>query len=185
MGIVTDDNDNRDMFRLTKKMKETVSAGFTLIEVLIVLVIISIAAMAAIPMMSSAGSIQIRSAASMVAADLAYAKGIAISRQQNYTVVFDVSNETYQIEDAAGDVIGHPVKTGFDYVVDFSSDSRFSRVDISGANFDDTSSIEFDYLGSPYNGSGGAMNSGVITLEAGEATMTVTVEAVTGYITIN
>ena len=48
--------------------------AFTLIEVLIVMVILGIAAVAAVPMFSSAGSIQIRSAANIIAADLEYAK---------------------------------------------------------------------------------------------------------------
>ncbi|MHC4735672.1 MAG: prepilin-type N-terminal cleavage/methylation domain-containing protein, partial [Planctomycetota bacterium] len=57
-------------------------SGFTVIELLIVVVIIAIAAMAAIPMMTSAAGFQIRSAANMIAADLEYAKTIAISRGQ-------------------------------------------------------------------------------------------------------
>ena len=40
--------------------------GFTVVEILIVLVIITIAALTAVPMMSSASSVQIRSAASMI-----------------------------------------------------------------------------------------------------------------------
>ena len=51
-------------------------SGFTLIEVIIVMVIISIVALTALPMMSSASSVQIRSAASMIAADLEYAKSM-------------------------------------------------------------------------------------------------------------
>ena len=65
------------------------NSGFTLVEILIVVSILAIAAMIAIPMMSSAGSMQIRSAANMIAADLEYAKSMAISRQKIYTVVFD------------------------------------------------------------------------------------------------
>ena len=69
-------------------------SGFTMIEILIVVVIIAMAAMMAIPMMTSAGSMQIRSAANMIAADLEYAKSMAISRQQNYSVVFNTANDS-------------------------------------------------------------------------------------------
>lgn len=162
-------------------------SSFTVIEILIVVVIIAIAAMMAIPMMTSAGSMQIRSAANMIAADLEYAKSMAISRQKIYAVVFNESTESYQIEDPDG-IIDHPVKKGFKYVVNFSNDSRLDKVDIADVDFDPDSShtITFDYLGSPYSGSGTSnpLNSGIITLQAGEMTTTITVEPVTGFISI-
>jgi len=160
-------------------------SGFTIIELLIVVVIIAIAALTVVPMVSSAASMQIRSAANMVAADLEYAKSMAISRGQYISVVFNEATESYQIEDQNGDVIQHPVKKGFLYTMDFRNDSRLDRVEIVSANFDATNSIKFDYLGSPYNGGGAALNSGVITLRAGSFTRTVTVEPVTGYISIS
>ena len=159
-------------------------AGFTLIEVMLVIMIIAIAAVVAIPMMTSAAGIQLRSAANMIAADLEYAKSMAISRQRMYKVVFDASTETYQIEDSGG-VIDHPVRKGFQYIVNFSGDSRLNKVDIVSVNFDSTAEVGFDYLGSPYTDDGSdPLNSGAITLQADSTTMTVTVEPVTGFITI-
>jgi prepilin-type N-terminal cleavage/methylation domain-containing protein len=158
--------------------------GFTLVELLIVVAIISIAALTAIPMMSSAASMQIRSAANMLAADLEYAKSMAISRAQNYSVVFDVGAESYQIEDQYGNVLPHPVKKGFNYVIDFQNDGRLNKVDISSVDFDTTSEVKYDYLGSPYNGGGTPLNSGVVNLQAGGTTTTVTVEPVTGFVSI-
>ena len=168
-----------------------ISGGFTLVELLIVIAIIMIAALTAIPMMSSAASVQIRSAANMIAADLEYAKSMAISRGQNYSVVFDTTAESYQIfEDQSGTLvlIKHPVKKGFYYEINFSTDGRLNKVDIVEVDFDPGSdnTITFDYFGSPYSGPGisSPLNSGVISLQAGETTTTVTVEAVTGYISI-
>jgi prepilin-type N-terminal cleavage/methylation domain-containing protein len=155
--------------------------GFTLVEVIIVVVILSIAAMMAIPMMSSAGSVQIRSAADAIAADLEYAKSMAISRQRKYSVVFDIDNESYWIQDdTSPDPIKHPVKRGFDYVIDFKKDNRMNKVDIYSVNFDSTTAIKFtfDYLGSPDDG-------GNITLRADGATVIITVEPVTGFISIS
>ncbi len=142
-----------------------------------------IAAMTAIPMMGSAASMQIRSAANMIAADLEYAKSMAISRQKRYTVVFDKSAESYQIEDSDG-IINHPVKKGFPYVVNFGSDSRLNKVDITDVAFNATSAIKFDYLGSPYDGTDSPLNSGVISLQAGEISTTINVEPVTGFVSI-
>ena len=160
------------------------SDGFTLIEIVIVVVIVAIAAMMAIPIISSATSFQIRSAANIIAADLEYAKTIAISKGQNFSVVFDKTTESYRIEDQAGAVIAHPVKKGFNYIVDFRNDGRLDKVDIEDVNFDATSEIKFDYLGSPYDAADNPLNSGVITLKAGNMAATINIEPVTGFISI-
>ena len=156
------------------------TSGFTLIEIIIVVVILSIAAMAAIPLMSSASDIQIRSASNLIAADLEYAKSMAISRGQNYSVVFDTAANSYQIEDQSGTVIQHPVKKGFDYVMNFSNDSRLGKVDIASTNLS-SNEVTFDCLGSPV----GLSNAGTITISASGITATITVEPVTGYVSIS
>ena len=154
------------------------NCGFTLIEMLIVVVILSIAALAAIPMFSSGADMQIRSAANMIASDLEYARSMAISRGQKYSVVFDENTESYSIK-KAGDTnpIDHPVKKGFPYTISFKTDSRLSKVDITNVNFNSTSTVRFNYIGSPDNG-------GTVNLQAGSITATVNVEPITGFITI-
>jgi prepilin-type N-terminal cleavage/methylation domain-containing protein len=157
--------------------------GFSLVEILIVLVILAIVAVLALPMAGSGASMQIRSAANMITADLEYAKSMAITGTQVFSVDFDSSQESYQIENPDGTVISHPVKKGFDYIVNLA-DEGLTKVDIVDANFDSTSIVKFDYLGSPYNGSDNPLNSGVITLQADGVTMTIEVEPVTGFISI-
>jgi len=152
-------------------------SGFTLIEILIVAVLLGIVALTTVPMLSSAGTVQLRAASNMIAADLEYAKSMAISKGQNYSVVFDQSSESYQIQDQNNNVIPHPVKKGFNYIVDFQNDGRLNRVDITGVNFGSTNDVAFDSLGSPDSG-------GTVTLQASGATGTVTVEPITGYISI-
>ncbi len=165
------------------RLKAT-GGGFTLIEIVIVVLIVAIAAMTAIPILTSATSSQIRSAANIIAADLEYAKTMAISKGQSFSVVFDKTTESYRIEDQDGAVISHPVKKGFYYVVDFRNDGRLNKVDIEEVSFDTTSEIKFDYLGSPYNAADTPLNSGVITLKAGRMAATINVEPVTGFISI-
>jgi len=153
----------------------TSGRGFTLVEVIIVVVILSIAAMMAIPMMSSAGSVQIRSAADALAADLEYAKSMAISHQQNYGIIFYPDNYEYKVVDQDGVVVPHPVKRGFPYTINFRSDSRLNKVNLESTDFVGNQ-IYFNYLGSPL------LNGGTITLQADGSRVTITVEPVTGFI---
>ena len=151
--------------------------GFTMIEILIVVVILAIAAMTAIPMMSSAGSVQVRSVSNMIAADLEYAKSLAITKGQDFTVVFDTSGDSYSIEDQSGSPIAHPVKKEpFYYVIDLQAEG-LDRVDITGADFGGSAEVTFNYLGSPDNG-------GTVSVQGGGRTVIISVEAVTGYITV-
>lgn len=169
------------------RLRRRLFGGFTLVEVILVVVILAIAAMMAIPFATSGTATQLKGAATIIATDLEYAKSMAISRGMLYSVVFNTGTESYSIQDVNGVTIDHPIKKSFPYTINFASDSRFSRVDISSANFDAASTVSFDYLGSPYSGSGAGspLNSGIITLSAGGAMMTVNVEPVTGYITIS
>lgn len=155
-------------------------AGFTLIELLIVIVILGISAAIAVPMMSSAASMQMRAAAGIVAADLEYAKSMAISRGQNHSVVFDPTNERYSIVlTSTGAVIKHPITQKENgYTVDFSTDGRLDRVEIDSTTFTGDM-VTFDPLGSPTN------NGGQVVLKAGDFTRTVTVEPVTGFISVS
>ncbi len=161
--------------------------AFTLIEMLIVIAILAIIAMVVIPQMSAASSAQLDAASGIIASDLEYAKSLSISTQQWHSVVFDESSESYQIQDSDGNVVPYKMNpTGY-YVVDFSNDSRLSMVDLYTADFDDSSAITFDYLGSPYSGIGTSnpMASGNVTLKVKDIETHITVEPVTGYIRIN
>lgn len=176
--------------RVMKKRQE----GFTLIEIIIVVVILSVAAFLTVPLVSNAADIQVRAAANRIAADLDYTKGLAITQQKRYAIVFNKTDESYEIrEDPFGinDVIDHPVNPG-SFVVDFTG-SDLDRVDLVDADFDSGASVSnvitFDYLGSPYSGtSGTALVNGLITLQdnqSGNFTLYVKIEPVTGYVTID
>jgi prepilin-type N-terminal cleavage/methylation domain-containing protein len=161
---------------MMKNMKNRKYA-FTLVEVMIVVIIVGILAAIAIPMYTSAASVQLSAAANMVASDLEYAKSMAISTGKNYQVVFDTTAESYCIQ-TAGATIVHPVRVGQNYVVTFASDSRLDKVDITSTTFGTGDTISFDYLGTP------SVNNGEIVLTAQGGTMKVKIESVTGYISI-
>ena len=162
--------------------------GFTLVEIIVVLVILVVAAVLAMPMLGSAADMQLRSAANMIAADIEYAKSLAITKQQNFSVVFSTASESYEVRDQSGTAVDNPRRPGHPLSIVFTTDNRVSRVNIATADFDSDSSqaVTFDYLGSPYRGltTANPLNSGQVTLQSDALTMTVNVEPVTGYVTI-
>jgi len=172
------------MNNLKRKKFAFVLTGFSIIELIIVIIILSMTALMVIPAMSTAADRQIDAATVRIAVDMEYARNMAVTNQKNYWVTF-ISAQSYKICDSSG-TINHPVKGGL-YIVDFTQDSRMSQVTVD-ADFDPGSdkSITFDYLGSPYSGmaTSNALNSGHVDLQAGSFTSSVTIEPVTGYVSI-
>lgn len=158
--------------------------AFTLMELLLVLIVIGIAAALAIPLYVSAADTQLRTAASMIASDLEYAKSMSISTGKSHSVVFDTSAESYSIKDSDGQVIAHPVHIGSDYTVDFANDSRLNKVNIVNTNFGAANTVSFDNIGAPFNGSGAALSGGLIQLSAEGYSLKVKIDSVTGYVSV-
>lgn len=151
---------------------ERLFSGFTIVEILIVLAIVLIAAVIVMPVLSSAGGVQVRSAAGMLAADLEYARSMAITTGRNHSVVFDVTGDSYQLEDDTGTIISRPFSSD-DYVVNLGT-GKLNKVSISSVDY---TSVVFDCLGSSNNGCN-------IVLATTQENVTVTVEPVTGFITV-
>jgi type II secretion system protein H len=148
--------------------------GFTLIELLIVIVILAISAAIVVPMASSAASMQLRSAANIVAADLEYTKSLAIGTGRNHSVEFSADTDSYEIfRTSDSNDVRNPITKKTPYVVSFPEDGRLNRVTIASGG-----TVTFDYLGS-------SASAASITLQAGEGQKTVSVEAVTGFISIS
>lgn len=151
------------------------AGGFTLAELLIVVVIIGITAGMVIPYAASTSGTAAQAGARMVMCDLQYAQSAAITTQQPVTVLFNTNGESYALSNASGPLI-HPMsKTA--YVVDFSSQRGFEGLDIVSADFSGAPSVVFDELGSPNS-------AGRITLQAGARVYEINVAAATGKVTV-
>ena len=72
--------------------------GFTLSELLLVVLIIAIAAMIAVPMMSSMDSMQIRTAANMIAADIVLDRNGRLVTVNNSSALDHETNDTARRE---------------------------------------------------------------------------------------
>src|SRR4051794_19271606 len=75
-------------------------AGFTLIEILAVVVILGIASAIIVPQIGSRDDQKAASAARVVMADLLYAQNRAIATQKTHYVLFDTGAQVYRIFDS-------------------------------------------------------------------------------------
>ena len=164
--------------------------GFTMAELIVVMAVLGIAVGIMIPMVGNTAGMQLRATAQQVASAVTYAQNCAIASRAPIQVVFSAEDESYALQDEDGQVLTGDVTTSdFQYQMTFPDSSDFARVRIETANFDDTETVWFDRLGSPHSGAIGDsadhLASGTLVLTTGEASVTLTVEPVTGNITIN
>ena len=155
--------------------------GYTLVEVLIVVAILGIAAAVVVPNMLTAGTLGVQAAARIIVADILYAQNDAIAQQRTRSVVFDPANESYSLQDENGAILSVRWKNADanNYFVDFTTDDRFQGVEIISAEFPagGGSTLEFDALGGPLNG-------GTVEIEFQGRRYRVTVAAFTGRVTV-
>ncbi len=151
--------------------------AFTLLEVLVVVVILGIVALAVVPRISSATGINAQAAARLVVSDLMYAQNEAIAQQAARQVIFDASAETYRLTDSTGTNLP-AVWLGGEYIVNFTTDSRFDNVTIESVDFGGQPQVSFDDLGTPNSG-------GTVEVKSGTSRYRITVAAFTGRITVD
>src|SRR4051812_48658675 len=97
-------------------------SGFTLVEILAVVVIIGIASAIVIPQIGNRDDLKGAAAARVLVADLIYAQNLAVATQSTTYVKFDTANNKYTILTAAssgGDTIAKHPLTQQNYVVMF------------------------------------------------------------------
>lgn len=155
--------------------------AYTLVEVLLVVTILGIVSATVIPSMLTAGEMGVQAAARVIVADLLYAQNEAIAQQAPHKVVFDVANNSYQLQDQNGNALTVDWMGGSanNYVVDFSEDQRFQGVTITAVDFGivTPNEITFDNLGGPSTG-------GSITIQFDRQSFRIDVAEFTGRVTV-
>ncbi|MFT3785247.1 MAG: GspH/FimT family pseudopilin [Tepidisphaeraceae bacterium] len=181
----------------SRRFSASASCAFTLMEMAIVLIIISIVAMLVVPMVGNRASLRLSAAARKVMADLQYAQSLAISTQQTQYVRF--STNQYELLTKSGatfNAVTHPIdKSNFTVVFNGSSSASatrdLARVSLDTVSVAGTSILCFDSLGTPqsYNTTSGvATPTGanvVLTLRYDTSSVTLTVAPYTGEITVS
>ena len=158
--------------------------AYTLVEVLIVVVILGIAAALVVPNMSSTGVLRVQAAVRTIVADIAEAQADSLAFQKGRAIVFHPTENRYSVVEVNGSTIDESLDTirqtrlaGNDF-----GNFAFVSVDFNGGG----DSLIFDEMGGPVTEPGGNSPSpnGIIKVTGSEQAFTITVEAYTGRITV-
>jgi prepilin-type N-terminal cleavage/methylation domain-containing protein len=146
--------------------------GFTLIETVMVMVIMSIIAVVIIPKFSSVSVAKLRQEADILKTHLTFAQELSMTRGGGYGLCFDTTNNTYSINKTDCQISSR-IKSVEDRVSDFTV-KYSSNITISPAG---TTAIFFNTFGNPVPN-----NDYTIVLSAGSNFITLKVEKNTGYV---
>jgi len=162
----------------------TLRPAYTMVEILIVLLVLAIAAAIVIPNIGSANDSQAIAAGAILQSDLEVTRSMAMATQVPYSLVFSADRQSYKVVAnygggayAAATAINHPVNKGKPYEVRLSGLNGMSHVSVTSADFGGQPYVTFLSLGQPVAG-------GSIVLGVGQVTVTVSVEAMTGIVTV-
>lgn len=157
--------------------------GYTLIEVLIVVVVLGIAAAVSAPAFKQTGVLQVQSALRTVVSDITELQSDALAMQQGRAIVFDVAKNSYTICRVPG--------TSVDTVID-GMDTRviggslYGNAIIKNVNFNNSQTLIFDELGAPVAsaGSNTPAADGSLEIIGSGQTYKITVQGYTGRVTV-
>ena len=158
--------------------------GFTLIELMVIIVILGILSAVAVPALSSIDDNRASVAARQLVRDLGYARQHALATGTVTWVVFDTGAETWSLlaEDPSNPgrvnaTAMTDVSTQSDFVQTLDTD-EFAGATIVSAAIDGDVEVGFDWLGEPLNGAENALAAdGTVTLSESHV---ITIEVATG-----
>lgn len=161
--------------------------GFTLIEVVLIIIILGVIAVVVSLNLGSLGDIRVNNAVKKMVGDLRYAQQLAISTQSRHGLTID-STQIYSIHKDTGGVdtdIKDPTNLGNDFIVNFDT---YQQGQLTGVRFSSTtpfctgSVIEFNSIGAPTD-TNGTLLACTSSIGFAGSTSTILIEPNTGKLT--
>jgi Tfp pilus assembly protein FimT len=151
----------------TKTNLKKATPGFSLTELIVMIVLIGIfGAMAMTRTNTGLTTIQVQIAIDQITTDIDYSKSMAFARHDTITLVFSTTLEQYTIyngpDGSRSAITDFPNSTNG--VISFDQ-SDFIEVNITSANFNGSSELQFLPLGDPKSGGSIVLNSKTISVE--------------------
>jgi prepilin-type N-terminal cleavage/methylation domain-containing protein len=184
-------------------MHRTLSAArraYTLIEVLIVVAILGLAAAVLIPSMSGRGDFDTQAAVRALISDISFAQSDALANQSfrrihfyeggtGWCLVKLAEDELAQeFDPETADFVVDPLKgaaRGGTYAIDFVQDDRYASVRVEGVSIDGGKrDITFDELGGTVTSGGLPGRGGTLILRSPDAAYRLEIAPVTGKVRV-
>lgn len=185
---------------MTIRRFNLIRSGYTLAEMVIVLVLLGIAAVLLIPHLTDRGDTEIQAAARQLVADISWAQCDAVQSQSYRRLHFyddgsgwcmiNVTDATFgDVFDAAtADFSDDPWRSrrgGGDFIVDFVADNRFQDVQITDVTTAEGGrDLTFDRLGGTVSAPGLGAGAASVQLSDGTDTWQIDVAPVTGRVVV-
>ncbi len=166
---------------------QSLRRAYTLVEILITVVILGIAAAMVIPSMGDTGVLRVQAAVRQIISDISYAQSEAVAHQRSVAVLFDPAKKAYGLIDmpASGTVT---MSMAFQTTV---FDASMGDAVISSVSFANSvgnaNLLIFDEQGSPVLSatSNVAPTTGQIVITGSGQTFTISIEGYTGRVSVS
>lgn len=169
-------------------MKRWTQSGFTLIELVLMIVLLGILSAAAIAFFPNIGRTKVEAAATKVQSDITYVRQLARHRNGIYGITFDTINNQYTafLFDPTTNTkttLTDPLSVQ-PMVTNLTTLQGLAGVVLQNVNIGGTNEIRFTPQGVPQDGSGTNLtgSGSLVVQEAGES-RTVTIQSGTGEVT--
>ncbi|MEX2217915.1 MAG: type II secretion system protein [Phycisphaerales bacterium] len=171
--------------RMTLRPQPPRFHGYTLVEMLIVIVMLGIASALVVPSIGSTDVLRIQAAVRTIVADVNFAQSDALARQQGRAIMFNVAANSYSVVEVRGGTLNPAADTI--YTVLLSNSRKFHDARLVSATFDGGGTdLIFDELGGPVVAPGSTTpgNGGTVVISGSGSVFHVTIEPYTGRVTV-
>jgi len=158
--------------------------AYTLAEMIVVVLVVAIAAAIVVGSIGTTKDAQAISAARVLASDVELARNLAVTTQAPHTMLFSSDRQSYKVVAnytgggyALATAVEHPVRANERFEVRLASLNGMGSVVVETVSFGGQAYVTFDAEGEPSNG-------GSVTLQSGESGMVISVEALTGAVSV-